>query len=1561
MSRLVSLSGLFLTLAALLLLMFGLQSFEFEIARRGFNPKSIAATGFIVLAAFTLGEFLKQFGAPALLGYIVAGILFGPNLADLLPRVPEAVLSTAVLDELVLINILTIGVIGTLGGGELKIADLKDNWTTIAVVIAFIFIFVVPATAVAVLLAAEFAPTIVPFLADVSMESRVAAALLFAVFGVAMSPTATLAILQETRASGKFTSLVLGIVIVGELELVLLVLIGIAFAEVLLAPGGFEPAALLEAMPAIAAEFGFAILIGVVTGIIFILYLRFVAKEKLLFTVALIFGASYAAQVFHAETLLVFLAAGFVVQNFSKHGHEMIHSLEHISLPVFVIYFMTQAAALDLRAVAGFAAFTVLIASIRAVSIYSASQIAARISRIDASAGRYLWLCFFSLGSVDLVLAALVADAVPAWGTEFQTVIMACVVIHIIAGPPLLKMGLDRAGETQDSEKAEEAEAQSLHQVDAIDLSATESDHTFAEPTVDDEELRERLEELREFFIDTHKHFVLKPIEQRAGRLESALKMLTEATTDGFDSIGDLVSSEEFAGSEAGLEARRHAIRQAHARYRAEVEDIVGLIDTILPCPITASRVDELLGEVRGREPFANVYRARRGAHLFTKAPGDSPAVRILKVLRRIGRTVAGPGSRSVPLGKLWRYYVELSVPLRLERAAETSAEANELFWSRLGMHMRRVDQAFDDAWAFFASDADRLLDLNAEDDPLGAVEEEKTQAHHAGATDHEAVEPDGAEDGTVATSEDTERQSPRARATQFLADRRAASERRGQKLRDALNTWSRTSMQHYTIALKAAFDDFLGAASIAGTLQLPAFRFRPSVRFDSARRAEQRLRERLNRELAIVDGHRGWIILDHQIANFGGWFEAYGNHISETMKSTLTAPIQARFESLEKQLRVRPENSRATDSAEDDTPSAQYVDWKEWLETSVRPQLKATQTMLEGLQADFGRGSGARRHLEVLEARIHGFARSLRLLQEDPESADSESIHTSVISPREWFTSEVARETALRFIELNERVQNLLRVALDTVTEVENVVEFNLLSAHAEAQTGQRSEANETALGGLKRAARMVDETTTQQSRHANELRRWILEEMHEIGARATRPFFDHELEVIERKLSQGAFASFAAQGGNIVSRATKRVITTAVDVWESSIPIVSQTVREIRNWMFEEPLEVGQAELRRTLQPFEAPGELSVPMIYRRIFTPVPLDIPDFYVTREKEEKTLETLIDEWRYGRAHTILIHADSGMGKRSFARHVLHTMVEENDAFEETQVLTLRLDEDTTTLEDVLRTLGDALSSTTIPVDDPIRALQSSERKRVIVFENAQKIFSRSAQGLKLCRAVLRIIHETREEALWILQMNTAAYQWLDISLDFSAYFTHIIELGALTDADLQVVIQKRHRVSGFDIEFHQPSPSILEWLRSPVRTARSTRDPRAAFFNELCRLAKGSPLLALLYWLEAVHVSDEDSATIIAGELPTEKIDLVAPLSLTKQLILSLLVQHTSLTVAQVRNILSRDFEDVQIELEHLERLGYVERSTGQASGTYRLQPFAEALVTPELRRRNMI
>ena len=176
-----------LTIVVLLGIMIGMQQLSSAVPTGPFDPKSLAATGFIVLAAFTMGELMKRFKLPALLGYILAGIFFGPNLAKLvLGQDATALFDQGVIDDLALINVLTIGVIGTLGGGELKLADIKENGKSLLLFVSLLIFGGIPFMAVLLTIALNVPFDLIGFLKGEPRNSQIAAIMLFAIIEIGM-------------------------------------------------------------------------------------------------------------------------------------------------------------------------------------------------------------------------------------------------------------------------------------------------------------------------------------------------------------------------------------------------------------------------------------------------------------------------------------------------------------------------------------------------------------------------------------------------------------------------------------------------------------------------------------------------------------------------------------------------------------------------------------------------------------------------------------------------------------------------------------------------------------------------------------------------------------------------------------------------------------------------------------------------------------------------------------------------------------------------------------------------------------------------------------------------------------------------------------------------------------------------------------------------------------------------------------------------------------------------------------------------------------------------------
>jgi Kef-type K+ transport system membrane component KefB len=636
------------------------------------DAETVTATGFVLLAAYALGELMRRFRLPALLGYLAAGLAFGPSLAEVVlgSRALAPITDTS-LRGLTLVNMLAVGVIGTLGGGEIRVDELKASFGKIAAISLATFAIVLPVVPLVVLGMTRFAPGLVPFLADEPWVVQLAAALLFGTLAVGMSPSATLALLLEVRAHGTFTSLVLGVVVFADIVLVATFLVVLALAKLVVSPTGLSVAGMLEVLPHIAGEFGWAIVLGLVVGVVFIGYLRLVGRELLLFSLGTIFLTSFVASRLHAETLLAFLVGGFVVQNFSRHGHTLVEAFERIALPVFVIYFATQAAQLDLVAVTVYLPLTLVIVGSRCGLFFYGISAACKAAGVDEAQRRLLRISFLSQGGVDLVLAAMIAQAIPGWGVHVQTVTVATILFYVVLGPPLLARALDRAGE---SEAARERGTEQL---------ATRRDRdetpprraTLAAVATGDPALDRTLDRLREVLRDALRQMVRTQAVARATARREVVSDVLRRTTAALDPAGaqgDGDGSVDLACLRARWEAVHEVVCQVTGSGPATAH------------PVDSEGVEALLAHLADAEPLNSQHRIARQPRLFE--PGGALWLRLLRRGRRIRRAVLGPGVRTVAVGRLWRYHVALDAPVALWAAVR--AEEGEI-WSALLRHHR--------------------------------------------------------------------------------------------------------------------------------------------------------------------------------------------------------------------------------------------------------------------------------------------------------------------------------------------------------------------------------------------------------------------------------------------------------------------------------------------------------------------------------------------------------------------------------------------------------------------------------------------------------------------------------------------------------------------------------------------------------------------------------------------------------------------------------------------------------------------------------------------------------
>src|SRR5690606_469108 len=117
-------------------------------------------------------------------------------------------------------------------------------------------------------------------------------------------------------------------------------------------------------------------------------------------------------------------------------------------------------------------------------------------------------------------------------------------------------------------------------------------------------------------------------------------------------------------------EATRRIIAQLHVQHRRKLQPLIDTWERLEPLPLTAARAQQLLDAIRGMEEFESHYLVDMEPNLFNIVAAQSRFQRLMRSARRLQRTVGVAMRRTVPLGRLWRYYMELSVPSHLAAAS---------------------------------------------------------------------------------------------------------------------------------------------------------------------------------------------------------------------------------------------------------------------------------------------------------------------------------------------------------------------------------------------------------------------------------------------------------------------------------------------------------------------------------------------------------------------------------------------------------------------------------------------------------------------------------------------------------------------------------------------------------------------------------------------------------------------------------------------------------------------------------------------------------------------------
>lgn len=419
-------------LAALLLVVAALALVRVFTGEDAGRPTMALAIGFSLIAALMLGEAAERLRMPRLSGYLIFGLLCGPYVLNLI--------TAQMARELQFVNGLAIALIALIAGLEINIRHLKPRFRAIAAIGTTTLGIMYVGLGTVFMITWPWLP-IAP---EALGTERLAMVLVLTAIVVSFSPTVTIAVIAESRARGPFSELVLAIVVLADLALILAFTLVMQFARNIRGDDPETVSLMVRLMWEVVGSLSF----GALLGSVFAVYLRAIGRELTLALLTLCVLLSTVGQAWHLEPLLAALAAGLIIENIAAARVDALRdAVERSALPVLVVFFAAAGASLHLDALATIGAAAAIVAVVRVAAIRAGTHVSLKVAGVRDENSQLLWMGLVSQAGVTLGLAILVAAEFEDWGRAVQTLVVAMIALHELAGPILFKEALVRAGE----------------------------------------------------------------------------------------------------------------------------------------------------------------------------------------------------------------------------------------------------------------------------------------------------------------------------------------------------------------------------------------------------------------------------------------------------------------------------------------------------------------------------------------------------------------------------------------------------------------------------------------------------------------------------------------------------------------------------------------------------------------------------------------------------------------------------------------------------------------------------------------------------------------------------------------------------------------------------------------------------------------------------------------------------------------------------------------------------------------------------------------------------------
>lgn len=374
----------------------------------------------ILLMGFLITRITKLLKLPNVTAYIIAGVLIGPTVFNIIP--------SEIINRMGFISDIALAFIAFGVGKFFKRDVLKQTGTKVVIITIFeaIMAFILVTLAM-------------HYIFKIDKEGSWSFSLLIGAIATATAPASTIMTIKQYHAKGHFVNTLLQIVALDDVVCLLIFSVASAITN----SSSEETLSFMNILLPILYNLG-VIILGFLLGFLLnkILSPKRSKDNRLIIIVAMLLGLSGLCGILNISPLLACMVFGATYINVS-YDKELYHQLDNFTPPIMTIFFVLSGMKLDINSLKAAGIIGVTYFFIRIVGKYLGAFIGCCIVKEEKPLRNYLGLALIPQAGVSIGLAFLAERMLPTeLGTILVTIILSSSVLYELIGPACAKFAI---------------------------------------------------------------------------------------------------------------------------------------------------------------------------------------------------------------------------------------------------------------------------------------------------------------------------------------------------------------------------------------------------------------------------------------------------------------------------------------------------------------------------------------------------------------------------------------------------------------------------------------------------------------------------------------------------------------------------------------------------------------------------------------------------------------------------------------------------------------------------------------------------------------------------------------------------------------------------------------------------------------------------------------------------------------------------------------------------------------------------------------------------------------